>query len=52
MDTCLAVVAGIGFTGLHRYGKYLPSPSNHFIRAGDVMFECTRSVSWELALWN
>jgi len=42
LDTCLAVAAGVGFTGLHRYGQYLPSPSNHFIRAGDVMFEYTR----------
>ena len=41
METCLAVAAGIGFTGLNRYGQYLPSPSNYFIHVGDVMFEYT-----------
>jgi len=36
---CMAVAAGLGFIGMHRYGHYLPSTSNHFIRAGDVTFE-------------
>ena len=35
----MAVAAWLGFIGMHRYGHYLPSTSNHFIRAGDVTFE-------------
>ena len=39
MGKCMAVVAGLGFIGMHRYEHYLPSTSNHFIRAVDVTFE-------------
>ena len=40
MGKCLAVAVGFGYTGTHRYGHYLPSKSNHYVRAGDVTFEC------------